>query len=257
MPVLLYTLTMSYNPWHGCHKISAGCVNCYMFRGDEKFDRDANSVRKTQAFNLPIQKKRDGSYKVESYTTLFTSLTSDFFIEEADEWRNDVWSMIKERSDCHFYIITKRIHRFLTCTPTDWGEGYHNVTIACTIEDQTQADIRLPLFLTCPIKHKVIICEPLLEKIDLTNYLSNDIIEIVVGGESGPNARICEYDWVLDLKEQAKEYKIDFTFKQTGANFVRDNKLYKIPRINQMSQAKKANINHSYRNAEYRNKEII
>ena len=228
-----------------------------MFRGDERFDRDANTVRKTQAFNLPIQKKRDGSYKVKSNTTLFTCLTSDFFIEEADEWRPEVWRMIKERSDCHFFIITKRINRFMHCIPDDWENGYDNVSIACTIEDQTQAKLRLPLFNQYPIKHKIIICEPILERIDLTNYLNDSIIEIIVGGESGPNARICDYDWVLYLKSQAESFKIDFTFKQTGANFIRNNKSYKIERRNQIDQAKKADINHRYKEAAYRNKEIL
>lgn len=248
---------MSYNPWHGCHKISAGCVNCYMFRGDERFDRDANTVRKTQAFSLPIQKKKDGSYKVKGKTTLYTCLTSDFFIEEADEWRNDVWSMIKERSDCHFFIITKRINRFLECIPNDWGLGYDNVTIACTVENQTQADLRLHLFKEYPIKHKIIICEPILEKIDLSNYLDQSIEEVLVGGESGPNARVCNYDWVLELRTQTEIHKIDFTFKQTGANFIKQNKNYKIERMNQLSQAKRANINTRYRNAEYRNEDVI
>lgn len=248
---------MSYNPWHGCHKISAGCVNCYMFRGDERFDRDANTVRKTQAFSLPIQKKKDGSYKVKKKTTLYTCLTSDFFIEEADEWRSDVWRMIKERSDCHFFIITKRINRFLECIPSDWGLGYDNVTIACTVENQNQADVRLPLFKKYPIKHKIIICEPILEKIDLNNYLDQSIEEVLVGGESGPNARDCNYDWVLDLRAQTEVHKIDFTFKQTGANFIKQNKTYTIQRIDQLSQAKRANINTRYRNAEYRNEDVI
>ena len=248
---------MSYNPWHGCHKISAGCLNCYMFRGDERFDRDANTVRKTLAFNLPIQKKKDGTYKVKSNTTLFTCLTSDFFIEEADEWRDEIWRMIKERSDCHFFIITKRINRFMQCIPSDWEDGYDNVSIACTIEDQLQANLRFPLFNQYPIKHKLIICEPILERIDLSKYLNDSIEEIIVGGESGPNARECNYDWVLDLKSQANSFKIDFTFKQTGANFVKNNKIFKIERKDQINQAKKANINHTYKDAAYRNKETL
>lgn len=248
---------MSYNPWHGCHKISAGCLNCYMFRGDERFDRDANTVRKTLAFNLPIQKKKDGTYKVKSNTTLFTCLTSDFFIEEADEWRDQVWRMIKERSDCHFFIITKRINRFMQCIPSDWEDGYDNVSIACTIEDQIQANLRFPLFNQYPFKHKLIICEPILERIDLSKYLNDSIEEIIVGGESGPNARECNYDWVLDLKSQANSFKIDFTFKQTGANFVKNNKIFKIERKDQINQAKKANINHTYKDAAYRNKETL
>ena len=253
----MYTLNMSYNPWHGCHKISSGCVNCYMFRGDERFDRNANIVQKTQAIYLPIQKKRDGSYKVKSNTTLFTCLTSDFFIEEADDWRKEVWDMIKVRSECHFFIITKRIHRFNECIPEDWEDGYDNVTIACTIENQLEADRRMPIFNQAKIKHKIIICEPILERINLVPYLNDSIIEIIVGGESGPNARECDYYWVLDLKSQAESFKIDFTFKQTGARFLKEHKLYRIERKDQVNQARKANINHSYKDAAYRNRETL
>ena len=67
-------------------------------------------------------------------------MTSDFFLEEADEWRPAAWSMIRERADLHFVIITKRIHRFLVGLPADWGEGYEHVTICCTCENQKMAD---------------------------------------------------------------------------------------------------------------------
>ena len=42
---------------------------------------------------------------------------SDFLIEEADEWRNEVWKMIHERRDCLFLFLTKRIERFMECVP--------------------------------------------------------------------------------------------------------------------------------------------
>ena len=66
------------------------------------------------------------------------------------------------RTDVHFLIITKRIDRFYRVLPSDWGEGYDNITIGCTCEDQQQANYRLPLFLEAPIRHRVIACQPLL-----------------------------------------------------------------------------------------------
>ena len=49
-----------WNPWHGCHKISEGCLNCYMFRRDAMYDKDSNIVTKTSTFNAPVKRSRDG-----------------------------------------------------------------------------------------------------------------------------------------------------------------------------------------------------
>lgn len=65
---------------------------------------------------------------------------------------------------------------------------------------------------------------------------------VTVGGESGENARTCEYAWVLGIREQCVRAGVPFHFKQTGANFVKDGKRYAIPRKLQHAQAKKANI---------------
>ena len=48
-----------WNPWHGCHKKSAGCLNCYMFRRDSEFDKDSNTVSKTNSFDMILKKKKD------------------------------------------------------------------------------------------------------------------------------------------------------------------------------------------------------
>ena len=82
--------------------------------------------------------------------------------------------MIRCRSDLHFMMITKRIDSFSDCLPDDWGDGYDNVTICCTVENQACADYRLPIYKRAPIKHKIIICEPLLERIDLENHFETE-----------------------------------------------------------------------------------
>lgn len=232
-----------WNPWHGCHKLSAGCKNCYVYRLDAKYEKDSSIITKTGNFNLPIKKTRTKEYKLQTKEIVYTCFTSDFFVEEADDWRIDAWKMISARSDLHFLIVTKRIDRFLVNLPWDWKDGYDNVTICCTCENQDRADYRLPILLNLPIKHKQIICEPLLEKIDLSPYLNSSIEGVTVGGESGEEARICNYNWILNLHSQCLEKKVPFHFKQTGAKFVKDGKLYKIKRMDQHSQAKKANIN--------------
>ena len=203
----------------------------------------SNMARKTAAYDLPIKRKRDKSYKIPSGKVVFTCFTSDFFLKDADEWRPECWRMIKERSDCMFFFFTKRIDRFAECIPSDWGDGYDNVLIGCTIENQEMTDYRLPLFMAAPIKHKILAVAPLLGPINLSSYLDSSIEEVSVGGESGVNARPCNYNWILDIRRQCVEKNVPFRFHQTGAYFIKDGKTYRILRKYQLSQAHKANIN--------------
>lgn len=236
--------SMIWNPWHGCHKKSPGCLHCYMFRTDALYEKDSTEVKKTKDFSLAIKKHRDGSYVIPKGEIVYTCMTSDFFIEEADEWRKEIWQMIKVRKDVQFYIITKRIERFFISLPEDWGKGYPNVTICATCENQQMVDERLPLLLEYPICHREIIHEPMLEDINIEPYLATGkILSVTCGGESGNEARECHYEWILHTREQCKKYKVSFYFKQTGARFVKDGKTYFVPRKKQLSQAQKANIN--------------
>lgn len=234
----------NWNLWHGCKKFSPGCKNCYVYRSDARYDRDPSLVYKTGAFGAPLSKNRDGGYKIKPGEAVWTCFSSDFLLEDADEWRPEAWAMMRQRSDLHFMFITKRIHRLWECLPDDWGSGYDNVSICVTCENQAAADERLPVFKRLPIKYKGIACEPLLEKIDLLKYLSDDIYQLVAGGESGPNARLCRYEWILSLRDQCMAMGVPFMFKQTGANFERDGRVYKVPRKFQHSQARAAGINY-------------
>lgn len=234
-----------WNPWHGCIKYSEGCRNCYVYRIDEKAGRASDKIYKNSNFDMPVKRVRNGSYKIKSGETVYTCLSSDFFIAEADIWRGEAWKMISARPDVNFVIITKRILRFYEQLPEDWGDGYDNVTVACTCENQKRADERLPFFLEAPIKHRMIICEPLLERIDLSDYLDGRIESVIAGGESGDFgvARPCDFDWILGIRDACIMSGTSFTFKQTGSNFVKNGKLYQIERKNQHIQAQKAKIN--------------
>ena len=231
-----------WRPWHGCHKCSPGCLNCYVYRGDARYGRDASKVYRTGEYDLPVRGRRDGSPRLAAGETVFTCLTSDFFVEDADEWRPRAWRMIRSRPDLMFFIITKRIGRFAVGLPEDWGGGYGNVTIAVTCENQQKAAERVPQLLALPIRHRQIMCEPLLEEIDLTPWLSADIEGVTAGGESGESARLCRYDWVLSLARQCESAGVPFWFKQTGALFEKDGRLYRIPRREQHEQARRAGL---------------
>ena len=234
-----------WNPWHGCHKISSGCKHCYVFREDAAFGTEipTNEVRKTSSFDLPVKKDRKKNWKFPSGTEFGLCFTSDLLIEEADSWREKIWKIIKMRADCGFYFFTKRIDRLEKCLPEDWGDGYDNVAIVCTVENQDRADYRLPFFLSLPIKHRLIVVAPMIEKIDLFKYLDPLLIEEVsVGGESGKYARNLDFNWVLNLRDQCIKAKIPFNFHQTGSRIVKDGILYNVPRQYQHSQARKANV---------------
>ena len=231
-----------WNPWHGCRKISPGCVNCYVYRRDESIGKDASVVSKTGDYALPLKKNRQGEYKLTADDgVVFTCMTSDFFLDLADDWRQECWDMIRQRHDLHFCIITKRIDRFRLCIPPDWGDGWDNVTICNTCEDQERADYRLPVFLELPIKHREIICEPMLGEIKIEKYLASGLIEnVTCGGESGDNARPCDMRWIQEVRRECVRCGVPFYFKQTGTVFVRDGKTYHIDRKYQMSQAKRS-----------------
>lgn len=233
---------MFWNPWHGCVKCSPGCKNCFVFFLDEKRGRDASIITKNKTdFGLPQKKDRNGNYKLPPGTEVATCFTSDFFLEQADEWRDEAWKLIKSRPDVMFLICTKRIHRLFSCIPDDFGDGYDNVAVAVSCETTSKAEERLPYLIDAPVKHKYVFVSPILEYVELDKFLKSGKIErVVVGGESYDNARVCDFDWVRRIYKTCVDNGVEFGFHQTGSNFVMDGRHYKIPHREEHSQAKKA-----------------
>lgn len=197
-----------WNPWRGCTKISEGCANCYVRR---------SFCREYRPF--PYAEVLPG-------TIITVSLLSDFFLKNADGLREQVWQEIKAHPNLIFLIITKRVSRIQRCLPKDWGEGYDNVILCATAENQKRADERLPLFLDIPAKHKWITCSPLLEEIDLTKYLQPGKIELVeTTGEVDCRykARPTKYEWSKSLSDQCKRYNTRFSQLYLGHNFILPN----------------------------------
>lgn len=229
-----------WNPWRGCKRCSDGCLYCYIHKGDAKRNIDTNEIVKTKDYTKPIERFKNGKYKIKS-GIVYTCFSTDFLIKEADAWRDKCWEIIRERKDCTFLFLTKRIDRFLDCIPNDWEEGYENVVVCCTVENQINSDNKLSIFSKLPIKHKCITAQPLLENINIEKYI--DGIElVVVGGESDFNARSIDYDWVLNIQKQCISHNVSFEFRQCGTHFIKDGRKYNLQTKDLCKQAKLANI---------------
>ena len=231
---------MNWEPWTGCYPASDGCANCY-FYGPHAKRHGQNAVTKTDKFDWPVKRNGKGDYCIKGGKILTTCFATDFFLPEADEWRADAWAMIRKREDIDFLILTKRIDRFPTSLPADWGAGYDNVNIGCTVETQALADYRLPLFLSYPMKRRFVACAPLLEAIDLAPYL-HGVDHVTVGGETGREARLCDCEWVLDIREQCAAAGKTFWFKGTGSLFSHDGIVEKVNPFKQGSRAKELGL---------------
>lgn len=222
----------SWNPWHGCTKVSPGCAHCYMYRDKAHYGQDPTAVvRSKTTFTAPL--------KWREPRRVFTCSWSDFFHATADPWRDDAWDVIRRTPHLTYQILTKRPERIADHLPADWGAGWEHVWLGTSVENQHWADVRVPLLLSVPAVVRFLSCEPLLGPVRLAyDWLSrrcggcfgdgemcpvgcNDgMVEavdwVIVGGESGPGARPMHPAWVSGLRDQCNDAGVAFFFKQWG-----------------------------------------
>lgn len=202
----------TWNPVTGCTKISAGCSNCYAetmsrrLKGmrKEKYNNGFNCTVHPNALNEPIAWK--------SPSVIFVCSMSDLFhIDVPFEFIDRVLETISKTPQHIYQILTKRAGRmaeyFLNRNVPD------NVWIGVTVENKISRD-RIDSIRNIQAQVKFLSCEPLLE--DLASINLEGINWVIVGGESGVRARPMEEKWVLNIYQQAKDYKIPFFFKQWG-----------------------------------------
>lgn len=243
-----------WNPWHGCKKCSEGCENCYMYFLDAQRGMDGSKIFRTKnGFDYPLQKDRRGNYKIKSGEKIRVCMTSDFFLEEADEWRPEAWEIMRLRSDVIFFLLTKRPQRIAECLPPDWGDGWENIFMNVTAENQRRADERLPILLSLPFKHKGVMCAPFIGEVSLKPYLATGQLEqVLCDGENYSGARPCHYEWVKRLRDECAEANVTFVFCGTGRRFIKDGRLYKIEGNGlQSEQAFKSGLSYKGREAFY------
>lgn len=209
----------SWNPWFGCVKISEGCKNCYLHR---IYLEGAETIRKTKTMQSP--------YKWKEGRKIFTCSMSDFFIENADEWRNEAWEVIKNTQQHTYLILTKRPERIKECLPDDWcKDNYSNVWLGVTVENQKSIH-KIHQLGEIPCQLRWVSFEPLLDEVYLTEKELSIIDWAILGGESGNETgkyryRKTELSWFLSLMYQLKSSNTPIFFKQFGT-WYHKNKFY-------------------------------
>lgn len=194
----------TWNPWQGCHKVSPGCDNCYMYRDKKRYSQDPNKVvlSSDKTFYLP--------YKFKDPARVFVCSWSDFFIKESDNWRFEAWGVIADCPHLEFLLLTKRHERIEKCLPNKIPT---NIRIGVTAENQEMWDKRVPYLDKLPINVPTFVSvEPMLEQIRITKCYKVDWV--ICGGESGPYCRKMDSVWAAQLSADCALYDIPFFMKQ-------------------------------------------
>ncbi len=224
----------AWNPWHGCRRYSEGCEHCYMYFLDEVRgvpEKSAEIVRTKDVWK-PLAKDSRGRYKIPPGFLLRVNMTSDTFLEEADGWRADMWEAIRRRPDVVFYIITKRAHRIMECLPDDWGDGYDNVILNISVENQRAFDERWPILEGIPAKHKGINLSPLIGEVDISPALaSGQVDDVNLSGEGYGGRRPCRYEWMERVSRDCERYHVNLTVDAVGSVFIKDGFRYEADSI--------------------------
>lgn len=249
----------TWNPWLGCTKVSPACDHCYAEDWAKRFNGPAwgKERRRTSAANWkqPLKWNRQAAaFRAQHGRApmVFCASLADVFDNQVpEEWRRDLWEMIAATPDLIWLLLTKRpqnIARMLpdlpglpTFEPNSpfWGTGWPNVWLGTTVENQAEADRRIPHLLSVPAAKRFLSCEPLLGPVDLTNvhflegsgihfglpslvgggFIGSAFPEIgwvIAGGESGREARPSHPDWFRSLRDQCAAAGTPFLFKQWG-----------------------------------------
>lgn len=209
------------NFWTGCKKVSKGCKFCYMYRDKERYGQDPTTVLRVS------DKTFYAATKWPDPKLIFTCSWSDFFIQEADEWRADAWKVIKDTPHHTWQILTKRPERILQFLPADWGEGYPNVWIGVSVEDMPAYEERVPILKTIPAKVKFLSVEPLIGQVTVLPT-DNWIDWVIVGGESGNENgkytyRKCNMEWISVVIYACIAWNIPIFVKQFGTYLAQKN----------------------------------
>jgi protein gp37 len=204
----------TWNCWQGCHKVSAGCKNCYMFSEKKRYGQEPNVVFRSapSTFRAPLKWAKNRE-KYAHIQRVFVCSWSDFFIEEADPWRLEAWEIMRRTPELTYQICTKRSERIRECLPPDWHDGLPNVWMGTTVEN-CEAKARIEILKKIPARLRFLSCEPLLEELGELNL--EGIGWVITGGESGAQARPMDPMWAVKIHEQCAYWGVPYFHKQNG-----------------------------------------
>lgn len=235
----------TFNPWMGCTKVSEGCKHCYAEDmmdkryGKVKWGPQGKRVRTSAAnWKKPLAWNRKAEQEGRRYRVFCASLADVFEDKkEVEQWRFDLFRLIEATPNLDWLLLTKRIENVMKMIRHDWGEQLpHNIWIGISVENQEQADKRIPELLKIPAKVRFLSMEPLLGAVQINkqNGSLDDVFAlgfgihwVIVGGESGANARPMHMEWVGDIVQQCKNANVSVFVKQMGDNPFLNNKIMK------------------------------
>jgi len=208
----------TFNPWIGCTKVSAACDNCYAEKWDNRFKskrwgHEAARTR-TKTWQQPKRWQKKAVSEGKRFRVFCASLADVFDNHNSiqQSWRDDLWLLVKDCPNLDFLLLTKRPQNIKRYLPDDWGNGYQNVWLGCTVESQKEAD-RLNHLVNIPAIVHFLSMEPLLGAVDLSSHI--DRLEwVIVGGENSFNYRPVNHDWFRSLRDQCTAAGVPFLFKQ-------------------------------------------
>lgn len=202
----------TWNPITGCTKYSAGCAHCYaetMSRrlhamGVAKYQREFELTLHEDNLQEPLSWRKAHN--------IFVCSMSDLFHEKVPfEFIDKVMATIRQTSQHRYQILTKRAERMAEYFET--RAVPENVWVGVTVEAESSKQ-RIDCLRQIPASVHFLSCEPLLESLGQIDL--KGIEWVIVGGESGPQARPMKEEWVLDIMQQCERQGAAFFFKQWG-----------------------------------------
>ncbi|MFH1486691.1 MAG: DUF5131 family protein [Chloroflexota bacterium] len=237
MPTGIEYVDETINLWVGCRKMSPGCGHCFAERAVDHgrlkhlYPRGFGSIhyrprRLLKVFNWRKPKR------------IFINDLSDFYDPRVRDALR-VWAFgVMEGAHCHTFLnFTKRTEEMLAFQRRYYPGGLpDNVMPIMSVENQEWLERRMEHFAQVNARLRGVSLEPLLGPVDLTPWLrarkgadyeegwemeeawiERPVLQwVIVGGESGPNARPCHPDWIRSIRDQCQEAGVPFFFKQWG-----------------------------------------
>lgn len=210
--------THTWSPWRGCEPVSPGCAHCYASAlgrrfGIGEYRRGMERVltkdwEKPRKWNRQAQKCAEFCDEQQRPRVLI-SLCDPFDDDASPLWHARFLDLIRETPNLTWLLLTKRPENAQILN--SWPD---NVWLGVSAEDQQRADERIPILLSIPAKVRFISLEPLLGPINIDSDRANPIHWAIVGGESGPNHRLCEVSWIQSIADQCKAAEIPCFIKQ-------------------------------------------
>lgn len=214
-------ISWAHHTWNwiqGCHRVSEECRFCYISNIIRKQKRPAfeGPFRSKTTWRQPYKWDREAEQAGEP-RRVFTCSLSDFFHPGADQWRDEAWQVIRECTNLTWMVLTKRIGRAIKHLPDDWGDGWDHVWLGVTCGVRS-SESRVAALINTPAKTRFVSAEPLLENVQLGDYL-HKIDQLIAGGESGNNRRTMNMDHMNNLFLQCVDSNTAFFCKQDSGQY--------------------------------------